>query len=56
MPENRDRDLPVVRVRPRSYQPTVAELNEPIALPPETTLEDVARVLVTPVRVVEDAS
>lgn len=38
MPEKQDR--PVVRVTPRTYQPTTAELNEPITFPPGTTPED----------------
>ena len=38
MPEDRDR--PVVRVKPRSYQPTAAELNEPIVFPAGTTPEE----------------
>ena len=54
MPEKRDR--PVVRLKPNAYQPTVAELNEPITLPSDTTPEDLARALVTPVTVVEEAS
>ena len=54
MPENNNR--PVVRVKPYTYQPTVAELNEPIMFPPGTTPEDLARALVTPVRVVEEES
>ena len=54
MPEKRDR--PVVRLKPNAYQPTAAELNEPIVLPPGTTPEDLARALVTPVTVVEDRS
>ncbi|MCY4122421.1 MAG: hypothetical protein OXG72_16040 [Acidobacteria bacterium] len=53
MPEN-ERDPPVVRVKPRSYRPTTAEMNEPITFPPGTTPEDLARALVTPVRVVEE--
>ena len=52
MPEKTDR--PVVRVKPRSYQPTAAEMNEPIVFPPGTTPEDLARALVTPVTVVEE--
>jgi len=52
MPE--DRDLPVVHVKPRSYQPTTAEMNEPIVLPPGTTPEDIARALMRTVRVVEE--
>lgn len=54
MPEKQDR--PIVRVKPRSYQPTAAELNDPIAFPPGTTPEDLARALMTPVRIVEDQS
>ena len=52
MPESNDR--PVVRVKPRSYHPTAAEMHEPIAFPPGTTPEDLARALVTPVTVVEE--
>lgn len=44
----------VVRVKPDSYEPTEAELNEPILFPPRTTAEVLARALVTPVRIVED--
>jgi hypothetical protein len=54
MPEKRDR--PVVRVKPHTYQPSAAELNEPIAFPAGTTPEDLARALVTPVTIVEDRS
>ena len=54
MPEKRDR--PIVRLKPNTYQPTAAELKEPITLPPGTTPEDLARALVTPVRIVEEAS
>ena len=54
MPE--ERDLPVVRVKPRSYRPTAAEMNEPIVLPPGTTPEDVARALMRTVRIVDDTS
>ena len=53
MPEKQDR--PIIRVKPRSYQPTATELNEPIVLPPGTTPEDLARAIVTPVTVVEEA-
>ena len=56
MPENDPHDLPVVRVKPRSYQPTAAEMNEPITFPPGTTPEDLARALVVPVRIVEEES
>ena len=54
MPENDQDDLPVVRVKPRSYRPTATEMNEPIVFPPGTTPEDLARALVTPARIVED--
>lgn len=54
MPEN-ERDLPVVRVKPRSYRPTAAEINEPITFPPGTTPEDLARALVMPARIVEES-
>ena len=54
MLENQDR--PIVRVKPYTYRPTVADLNEPIVFPPGTTPEDLARALVTPVRVVEEES
>lgn len=54
MAEKQDR--PVVRVKPRSYQPTAAELNEPIVFPAGTTPEDLARALVTPVAIVEETS
>ena len=54
MPEKTDR--PVVRVKPPSYEPTEAELNEPIVFPPGTTPEDLARALMTPVQIVEDRS
>lgn len=45
---------PVVRVKPHSYQPSKAELEEPIRLPQGTTPEDLARAAVTPVTVVEE--
>lgn len=52
MPENNNR--PVVRVKPRSYQPTAAELAEPIVFPAGVTPDDLARALVTPVTIVEE--
>lgn len=48
-----DRDRPVVRVKPRSYQPTAAEMNEQIVFPPDTTPEDLARAPVMPVKIEE---
>ena len=47
-------DRPVVRVKPPSYQPSKADLEEEIELPPGTTPEDLARAAVTPVTVIED--
>ena len=47
-------DRPVVRVKPHSYQPSKAELEEEIDLPPGTTPEDLARAAVTPVTVIEE--
>ena len=54
MSENGNGNQPVVRVKPRSYRPTAAEMNEPIVFPPGTTPEDLARALMTPVTVVEE--
>ena len=44
--------LPVVRLKPTSYQPSKAELEKPIALPGNPTPEGVAKALVRHVRVV----
>lgn len=48
-----------IRVKPYSYQPTKAELEEPITLPPKPgggqwTPEEVARAVLQPVRIIED--
>lgn len=51
--ETRQADRLVVRVKSHSYQPSKAELEKPITLPPGTTCEDLMRAAVTPVRVVE---
>lgn len=48
-PDNR----PVVRVKTRTYQPSKAEMEQPVTLPPGTTPEDLMRAAVTPVRIVE---
>ena len=48
------KDVPTVRVMRHSYQPSRAELREPIVLPPGTTPEDLARAAVRVVRVVEE--
>ena len=45
---------PVVRVKPHDYQPSKAEINEPVKLPPGTMARDLALAVVTPVTVVED--
>ena len=47
-------DAPVVRVKHHSYQPSRAELREPVVLPPGTTPEDLARAAVRVVRVVQE--
>ena len=47
-------DVPVVRLRPHSYQPSRAELRAPVVLPPGTTPEMLAKAAVRVVRVVED--
>ena len=56
-PSTQDRhppSRPVVRVKPHDYQPSKAEINEPVKLPPGTTARDLALAVVTPVTVVED--
>ncbi len=47
-------DTPTVRLKPSSYQPSKAELEEPVTVPEDTTPEDLARAVVTPVNVVEE--
>ncbi len=53
-----DRPRPTVRVKPHSYQPSKAELDEPIILRKtdgsQPTFEEVTRAIVTPVRIIED--
>ena len=49
------KDLPepvAVRVKPHSYQPSKAEMDEPVKI--EATLEQLARAVLRPVRIVED--
>lgn len=41
-----------VRLKHPSYQPSKAELEEPITFPPGTTPEDVLRAVVQPVNIV----
>ncbi len=43
-----------MRVKRHSYQPSKAELEEPIVLPAGTTPEDLGRAAVMPVTVVEE--
>ena len=45
-------DRPIARVKPRSYQPTRAELEEPIRI--DVTPEELALAVLRPVRVIED--
>ena len=44
---------PVVRVKPSSYQPSKAELDEDLSIP-NVTAEDLARACIRPVTVVEE--
>ena len=43
---------PLVRVKPHAYQPSKAELEEPIRV--NATPQQLAKAVVTPVRVTED--
>ena len=49
---------PTIRVKPYSYQPSKAELEEPVVLRnpdgSQPTFEEVTRAIVTPVRIIED--
>ena len=45
-------DRPTVRVKPLGYQPTRAEMDEPIRI--DATPEELALAVLRPVRVVED--
>ena len=47
-------NLPTVRVKPNSYQPSKAEMEEPIRLPAGTTPLRLAKAVVTPVRIIKD--
>lgn len=44
-------DVPVVELAHPSYQPTKAEMNEPIEFPAGTTPDDLARAIMRPVTV-----
>ncbi len=48
-PDNR----PTVRVQPHSYQPSKAELEEPIRIPTGTTAKQLAVAAVTPGNIIE---
>ena len=50
MPQPDDR--PTINVKPHSYQPSKAELEEPIHI--NATPKQLAKAAVTPVRIVED--
>ena len=45
-------DRPTIRVKPHSYQPSKAELEEPIRV--DATPQKLAKAVVTPVRIIED--
>lgn len=44
-------DVPVMRLAHPSYQPTKAEMNDPIEFPAGTTPDDLARAVMRPVDV-----
>jgi hypothetical protein len=46
------KDKPEVRVKPHSYQPSKAELNEPVKI--DATPSALARAVLRPVRIVEE--
>ena len=48
------KDVPTIRLKPNSYQPSRAELRESVVLPSGTTPEDLARAATRVVRVVEE--
>ena len=50
MPDSKN--VPVIRVKPHAYQPSKAELEEPIHI--NATPKQLATAVVTPVRIVED--
>lgn len=45
-------DRPTIRLKPPGYQPSKAELEEPITVPPGTTPEDLLRAVCRTVKVV----
>ena len=50
MPDSKN--VPVIRVKPHAYQPSKAELEEPIHI--DATPQQLAKAAVTPIRIVED--
>ena len=53
-PRPTDRPLPTIRVKPNSYQPSKAEMEEQIRLPAGTTPQRLALAVVTPIRIIKD--
>lgn len=51
-PRPTDRQLPTIRVKPHTYQPSKAEMEEPILVSASMTPEDVARAVTRPVNIV----
>ena len=49
---DRPQDESVIRVKPRSYQPTKAELEEAVTI--DATPEELALAILRPVRMIED--
>ena len=49
-----DQKVPTIHVKPNSYQPSKAEMEEPIRLPAGTTPRRLALAVVTPVRIIKD--
>ena len=52
VPESLERAVPEVRIRPRSYRPSKAELEEDMRI--DATPEELAAAIMTPVRVIQD--
>ena len=51
MSQQTDSEVPVIDLAHPSYQPSKAELEEPIEFPADTTPEDLARAVMRPVTV-----
>ena len=52
MSNREETDKPVVRLKPSDYQPSKAVLEEPVTFPDGTSVEDLARAVLRPVRIV----